>query len=150
MTVTRPLYCFLLLVARLNVFFTLDVYMIRRKACSPTEYLDSTVMLFLQLLHQTKLAFWPGVVGFRVGGGNAFAEKRLDRGHTPCLPSPAIHLTEMEQRIYMLHHQLLDPAIKYTLIDFHLNQHLWDKARNILDFWTITMSHCLKLNPPQP
>ena len=62
------------------------------------------------------------------------------------MPYPAIQLTETDQRLFNLGHQLLDPQIKYTLMDFLLNQPLWDQARNILNFWTISMSHCLKLH----
>ena len=80
-------------------------------------------------------------------GRKCICGKRFDRGHTSCMPTPAIHLTETEQRLHNLDHQLLDPSIKYTLVDFLLNQPLWAKARTILDFWTVSISYRLKLNP---
>jgi len=110
--------------------------------------LDCDVVVTAPALDQVSFMAWRcGIWGW---GGKCICGKRFDRDHTPSMPSPAIHLTEIEQRIYKLHHQLLDRAIKYTLIDFLLNQRPWDKARNILDFWTISMSHRLKLNPLQP
>jgi len=110
--------------------------------------LDSAVVLTALASDQVSFLAWRrGIWGW---GRKCICGKQFDRGHTPCLPSPAIHLTEMQQRIYKLHHQPLDPATQYTLIDFLLNQRLWDKASNILHLWNITMSHRLKLNPPQP
>ena len=64
------------------------------------------------------------------------------------MPSSAISLTETQKRLFDLGYQLLAQPIKYILLDFLLNEHLLDKARNILDFWTLSMSHLLKLKPP--
>ena len=88
------------------------------------------------------LAWRRGIWGW---GRKCICGKRFDRGHTSCMPSPAISLTETQKRLFDLGYQLLEPPIKYTLLDFLLNERLWDKARNILDFWTLSMSHLLKV-----
>ena len=107
--------------------------------------LDCDVVLTAPASDQRSFFAWRrGIWG---SGRKCVCGKRFDRGHTSCMPTPAIHLTETEQRLHKLDHQLLDPSIKYTLIDFLLNQCLWDKARKILDFWTVSMSYRLKLNP---
>ena len=61
------------------------------------------------------------------------------------MPVPSLHLTEKQQRVYNLGNQLLDVdrPIKYTIVDFLLNERLRNLARNILDFWTLSMSHHL-------
>ena len=106
--------------------------------------LDCDVVLTAPVSNQTDFLAWRrGVWGW---GRKCICGQRFDRGHTSCMPSPAIHLTEMQQRLYNLGHQLLNSSIKYTLVDFLLNKRLWDKARNILDFWSLSMSHVLKLN----
>jgi len=81
--------------------------------------LDCDVVLTAPASDKVSFLAWRrGIWGW---GRKCICGKRFDRGHTPCMPSPAIHLTEMEQRIYKLHHQLLDSATKYTLIDFLFN-----------------------------
>ena len=107
--------------------------------------LDCDVVLTAPASDQANFLAWRrGVWGW---GRKCMCGKRFNRGHTSCMPSPAIHLTEMQQGLFDLDHQLLVRTIKYTLVDFLLNQGLWDKARNILDFWTISMSHLLKFSP---
>ena len=109
--------------------------------------LDCDVVLTAPASDQGSFFAWRrGIWGW---GRKCICGKRFDRGHTSCMPTPSIHLTEMEQRLLNLDHQLLDPSLKYTLVDFLLNQRLWEKARNILDFWTLSMSYHLKLNPLQ-
>ena len=101
--------------------------------------LDCDVVLTAPASDQLSFLAWRrGIWGW---GSKCICGKPFDRGHTSCMPSPAIQLRETEQRVFNLDHQLLDSQIKYTLIDFLLNQRLWNKARNILDFWTISMSH---------
>ena len=105
--------------------------------------LDCDVVLTAPASNQTDFLAWRrGVWGW---GRKCICGQRFDRGHTSGMPSPAIHLTEMQQRLYNLGLQLLDSSIKYTLVDFLLNEPLWYKARNILDFWSLSMSHVLKL-----
>ena len=107
--------------------------------------LDWDVVLTAPASDQANFLAWRrGIWGW---GRKCICGKRFNRGHTSCMPSPAIHLTEMQQRLFDLNHQLLVRPIKYTLVDFLLNQGLWDKARNILDFWTISMSHLIKFSP---
>lgn len=79
-------------------------------------------------------------------GRKSISGERFDRGHTSCMPSTAISLTETHTRQFALGYQLLDPPIKYTLVDFLLNEHLEHKVCNILDFWTLSISHLLKVN----
>ena len=108
--------------------------------------LDCDAVLIAPASDQANFLAWRrGIWGW---GKKYICGKRFDRGHTSCMPSPAIFLTETQKRLFDLGHQLLDPPIKYTLVDFLLNEHLWDKARNILDFWTLSMSYLLKVKSP--
>jgi len=93
---------------------------------------------------QSFLAWRRGIWGW---GRKCVCGTRFDRGHTRCMPSPFTSLNDLQQRLYKTNHQLLDDDIKYLLVDFLLNERLWDKARTILDFWTISMSHMLRSNP---
>ena len=107
--------------------------------------LDCDVVLTALASDQGSFFAWHcGIWGWR---RKCICRKRFDRGHTSYMPTPAIHLTKIEQWLLNLNPQPLDPSIKYTLVDFLLNPRLWDKARNILDFWTLSMSYRLKLNP---
>jgi len=64
------------------------------------------------------------------------------------MPYPDPGLTAEQQFILDLDSELLDPGIKYLIVDFLLNQRLWDKARMIPDFWALTMSNLLRANAP--
>ena len=96
---------------------------------------------------QIRPTFLHGGGEFRVGGRECVSGKTFDRGQTCCMPSPGIYLNGMQQRVYNLGHQVLGTSVKYTLVDFLLNEGLWDKARNILDFWTLSMSHLPRFDP---
>jgi len=74
--------------------------------------------------------------------------ERFDRGHTTCMPYSDPGLTAEQQFILDLDSQLLDPGVKYLIVDFLLNQQLWHKACMILDFWALTMSTLLRANGP--
>ena len=105
--------------------------------------LDCDLVLTAPASDQVNFLAWRrGIWGW---GRKCICGRRFDRGHTSCMPSPTIYLTEMQQRLFDLDQQLLVRPIKYTLVDFLLNQGLWNEARNILDSWTISMSHLLKL-----
>jgi len=41
---------------------------------------------------------------------------------------------------------LINPNTKYTIVDYLLNNKLWNQARNILNAWTLTMSNLLRSN----
>jgi len=81
-------------------------------------------------------------------GRKCVCGERFDRGHTTCMPYPDPGLTAEQQFILDLDTELLDPGIKYLIVDFLLNQRLWDKARMILDFRALTMSNLLRANAP--
>ena len=105
--------------------------------------LESDAVLTTPSSDQSNFLAWRrGICGW---GRKCLCGKRFDWGHTCCMPSPAISLTETQKRLFDLGYQLLDPLIKYTLVDFLLNERLWDKAPNILDIWTLSMSHLLKV-----
>jgi len=107
--------------------------------------LDCDVVLTAPAAAQANFLAWRrGVWGWR---RKCVCGNRFDRGHTWCMASPAIYLNEMQRRVYNLGHQVLGTSVKYTLVDFLLNEGLWDKARNILDFWTLSISHLLRFNP---
>ena len=109
--------------------------------------LDCDAVLTAPASDQANFLAWRrGIWGW---GRKCICGKQFDRGHTSCMPSPAISLTETQKRLFALGYQLLDPPIKYTLVDFLLNEHLWDEARNILDFWSLSMSYLLKVKPPR-
>ena len=109
--------------------------------------LDCDAVLTAPASHQANFLAWrDGSWGW---GRKYICGKRFDRGHTSCMPSPAISLTETQKRLFALGYQLLDPPIKYTLVDFLLNEHLGDKARYILDFWNLSISYLLKVKPPR-
>jgi len=91
------------------------------------------------------LAWRRGVFGW---GRKCVCGERFYRGHTTCMPYPDPGLTAEQQFILDLDSELLDPSIKYLIVDFLLNQRLWDKARMILDFWALTMSNLLRANAP--
>ena len=103
--------------------------------------LDCDAVLTAPASDQANFLTWcRGVSGW---GRKCICGKRFDRGHTSFMPSPAISLTETQKSQFALGYPLLDPLIKYTLVDFLLNQHLWDKACKFLDFWTLSMSYLL-------
>jgi len=62
------------------------------------------------------------------------------------MPYPDPGRTEEQQFILDLDRKLLDPRVKYVIVDFLLNKRLWDKARMILDFWALSMSNLLRAN----
>jgi len=64
------------------------------------------------------------------------------------MPYPDSGLTAEQQFILELDTELLDHGIKYLIVDFLLNQRLWNKAHMILDFWALTLSNLLRANAP--
>jgi len=99
---------------------------------------DFDVVLTAPAKDQARFLGWRrGIFGW---GRKCLCGDRFDRGHTTCMPYPDPGLTEEQLFIYNLDRRLLDSTTKYTIMDFLLNQRLWNQARNILDSWTLTMS----------
>jgi hypothetical protein len=123
------------------------------QACSPgllcfrISGLDCDPVLIAPAADQARFLAWRrGVFGW---GRKCICGERFDRGHTRCMPYPDPGLTQDQQFILNIDRQLIDPGLKYLIVDFLLNQRLWDKARTILDFWTLSMSNFLRANTPQ-
>jgi len=104
------------------------------------------------LLHQllTSLSFWPGDAVCFGWGRKCTCGQRFNRGHTTCMPFPSPNLTQDQQALYNIDCYVLNDQCKYTMVDFLLNQRLWDKARNILSCWTTSMSDALRAQPSWP
>jgi len=108
--------------------------------------MDCDAVLTAPAADQACFLAWPrGVFGW---WQMCVCGERFDRGHTTCMPYPDPGLTAEQQFILDLDSQLLDPGVKYLIVDFLLNQRLWDKAHMILDFWALTMSNLLRANAP--
>jgi len=106
--------------------------------------LDCDVVLAAPVTDQSRFLAWRrGVFGW---GPKCLCGERFDRGHTKCMPYPDPGLTEEQQFIYELDRYLIDPNTKYTIVDYLLNNRLWNQARNILNAWTLTMSNLLRSN----
>ena len=106
--------------------------------------LDCDVVLTAPAADQSRFLSWRrGVFGW---GRKCVCGERFDRGHTRCMPYPDPGLTDEQQFILDLDRELLDPGVKYLIVDFLLNKRLWDKARMILDFWALSMSNLLRAN----
>jgi len=106
---------------------------------------DFDVVLTVPATDQARFLGWRRGI-FR-WGRKCLCGDRFDRGHTTCMPYPDPGLTAEQLFIYNLDRCLLDSTTKYTIMNFLLNQQLWNQARNILDSWTLTMSTLLKANP---
>ena len=103
--------------------------------------LDADVVLSAPAKYQSGFLAWRrGVFGW---GRKCCCGKRFDRGHTECMPYPDALLSDDEQLLYNLDLYLLDANIKYTLMDFLLNQSLWEKAHKLQAFWILSMSTAL-------
>jgi len=103
--------------------------------------IDSDVVLISPAPRQLLFMAWRrGLFGW---GRKCCCGERFDRGHTECMPYPEPLLTPDQQLLYNLDLYLLDDDIKYTTMDFLLNQQLWDKAYKLLSFWTLSMSKML-------
>jgi len=99
---------------------------------------DFDVVLTAPATDQARFLAWPrGIFGW---GRKFLCGDRFNHGHISCMPYPDPGLTEEQLFIYNLDRRLLDSTTKYTIMDFLLNQRLWNQARNILDSWTLTMS----------
>jgi len=106
--------------------------------------LDCDVVLTSPVMDQARFLAWRrGVFGW---GRKCLCGERFDRGHTKYMPYPDPGLTQEQQFIYELDRYLIDPNTKYTIVDYLLNNGLWNQARNILNAWTLTMSNLLKTN----
>ena len=104
--------------------------------------LDCDVVLTAPAADQARFLAWRrGVFGW---GRKCLCGELFDRGHTKCMPYPDPGLTEEQLFIYQLDRRLLDSNTKYTIVDFLLNNRLWNQAGNILNAWTLTMSNLLK------
>jgi len=107
--------------------------------------LDADVVLSAPANYQAQFFAWRrGVFG---SGRKCGCGKGFDRGHTECMPYSHPLLTDDKQQLFNLDLYLLDPDIKYTLIDFLLNQSLWEQAKTLLDFWILSMSNQLRQTP---
>jgi len=106
--------------------------------------LDCDVVLPAPAADQARFLAWRrGVFGW---GRKCPCGARFDRGHTKCMPYPHPGLTEKQQFIYELGRYLIDPNTKYTIVDYLLNNKLWNQARNILNAWTLNMSNFVRSN----
>jgi hypothetical protein len=106
--------------------------------------LDCDVVLAVPAADQLRFLSWcRGVFGW---GQKCVCGERFDHGHTRCMPYPDPGLTDEQQFILHLDRELLDPGVQYLIVDFLLNKRLWDKARMILDFRTLSMSNLLRAN----
>jgi len=106
---------------------------------------DFDVVLTAPASDQPRFLAWRrGIFGW---GRKCICGDRFDRGHTTCMPYCDPGQTEEQLFIYKLDRRLLDSSTKYTIMDFLLNQGLWNQARNILDSWILTMSTLLKAKP---
>jgi len=116
-----------------------------------TAFLTLSLILLMEGTYSTcgrpgRFVAWRrGVFGW---GSKCVCGERFDRGHTTCMPYPDPGLIAEPQFILDLDSELLDPGIKYLIVDFLLNQRLWNKARMILDLWALTMSNLLRANAP--
>ena len=103
--------------------------------------LDADVILNAPAKYQSEFLAWRrGVFGW---GRKCCCGKRFDRGHTECMPYPDTLLSDDEHLLYNLDLYLLDANIKYTLMDFLLNQSLWEKGHKLQAFWIHSMSTAL-------
>jgi len=106
---------------------------------------DFDVVLTVPASDQARFLAWRrGIFGW---GRKCLCRDRFDRGHTTCMPYCDPGLTEEQLFIYNLDRRLLDSSTKYTIMNYLLNQGLWNQACNILDSWILTMSTLLKAKP---
>ena len=103
--------------------------------------LDADIVLSTPAKYQSGFLAWRrGVLGC---GRKCYCSKRFDHGHRECMPYPDALLSDNEQLPYNLDLYLLDVNIKYTLMDFLLNQSLWEIAHKLHAFWILSMSTAL-------
>ena len=86
--------------------------------CDRISGLGCDVVLTAPACPQANFLVWHR--GIRGWGRKCISGKRFDHGHTSCMPSPAINLNKMQQRLFALNQQLLVRPIQYTLVDFLL------------------------------
>ena len=104
--------------------------------------LDSHVVLTAPVINQARFLAWRrGVCGW---GHKCLCREHFDRGHCKCMTYPDPGLTQEQQFIYELDSYLIDPNTKYTIVDYLLNNSLWNQPRNILNAWRLTMSNQLR------
>jgi len=103
--------------------------------------IDADVVLQSPTAYQAQFLAWRrGLFGW---GRKCCCGERFDRGHTVCMPYPQPLLTADQQELYNLDLYLLDTNIKYTIMDFLLNQKFWEKAHKVLNYWSLTISRML-------
>jgi hypothetical protein len=107
---------------------------------TPTERptgMDCDPVLLAPAKDQSKFLAWRrGVFGW---GRKCACGKRFNRGHTECMPFPTGILSPNQLLLYDMDVILLGDGMKYTIMDFLLNQRDWQKARTLLNFWYSTM-----------
>jgi len=100
--------------------------------------MDCDAVLKAPAADQAKFLAWRrGVFGW---GRKCACGKRFNRGHAKCMPYPRRLLTSDQHLAYNLDTMIMDDEIKYTTVDFLLNERAWDKARTLLDFYYSTMA----------
>ena len=106
--------------------------------------LDCDVGLTAPVTDQARFLAWRrGVFGC---GRKCLCGEHFDRGHTKCMPYPDPGLTEEQEFISEVDRYLIHPNTKYTIVNYLLNNGLWNHARNILNMWTLTISNLLRSN----
>jgi len=81
--------------------------------------MDCDAVLTAPAADQARFVAWRhGVFGW---GRKCVCGERFDRGHTTYMPYPNPGLTAEQQFILDLDSQLLDPGVKYLIVDFLLN-----------------------------
>jgi hypothetical protein len=99
--------------------------------------MDCDPVLLASARDQSKFLAWRrGVFGW---GRKCACGKCFNRGHTKCMPFPSGILSPHQLLLYDMDIIILGDGIKYTIMDFLLNQRDWRKAQTLLDYWYSTM-----------